>query len=132
MLYGEEHVQRYQETDGVEGHEWNGTVCLILGTTGRKSGEKRESALIYQPWGEAFLIVASNGGGEAPLWFRNLSADPAVQVQVLADRFAATARVATAEEKPAMWAQMITAWPQYDAYQAKAEREIPVVVLERA
>lgn len=135
QLHGAEHVKRYLETDGADGHRWReGTSILLLTTTGRKSGERRTSALIYQPYGEnVYLVVASKGGADQPpLWFRNLQADPNVRVQVGADKFAARARTATPDEKPAMWRTMTEAWPYYDDYQKKTEREIPVVVLERA
>ncbi|QKW40478.1 nitroreductase family deazaflavin-dependent oxidoreductase [Actinomadura sp. NAK00032] len=132
MLYGEEHVRRYQETDGAEGHDWQGTTTLLLTTTGRKTGKERTTPLIYQPDGDAYLIVASKGGAdEPPLWFRNLEADPEVKVQVKGDKFTARARTATPEEKPAMWRKMAAVWPDYDEYQKKTSREIPVVVLER-
>lgn len=133
-LHGAPHVQRYLETDGEDGYHWhNGTTILLLFTKGRKSGQQRSNALIFQPWGDAYLVVASKGGAdEAPAWFHNLEADPEVEVQVKADRFRARARVATAQEKPAMWAEMTKAWPDYDNYQRKTSREIPVVVLERA
>lgn len=132
MLFGKEHVKRYVETDGAEGHEWQGTTVLILTTTGRKSGEQRSTPLIYQRHGDAVLVVASNGGADAPpLWYRNLEADPEVQVQVKGDRFTARARTATAEEKPGMWRTMAAVWPAYNEYQTKTDREIPVVVLER-
>ena len=132
MLFGSEHVERYRETDGAEGHEWQGTVTLLLTTTGRKSGEQRTTPLIYQPHGDAYLIVASKGGAdEPPAWYLNLEARPDVEVQVEGDRFRARARDATPDEKPEMWAKMAAAWPAYDEYQAKTDREIPVVVLER-
>ena len=132
MLFGDEHVKRYQETEGAEGHEWQGTTALILTPTGRKSGQPRESALIYQKFGDDYLIVASKGGAdEPPLWYRNLEAQPEVQVQVKGDKFKARARTATAAEKPAMWEVMTKAWPSYNDYQKKTGREIPVVVLER-
>ncbi|MFF1698878.1 nitroreductase family deazaflavin-dependent oxidoreductase [Streptomyces sp. NPDC058257] len=132
MLFGKEHVKRYVETDGEEGHDWQGTTVLILTTTGRKSGEQRSTPLIYRPHGDAVLVVASNGGADAPpLWFRNLEADPEVQVQVKGDRYTARARVATAEEKPGMWRTMAATWPAYDEYQQKTDRAIPIVVLER-
>lgn len=132
MLFGKEHVKRYVETDGAEGHDWQGTTVLILTTTGRKSGEPRSTPLIYQRHGDDVLVVASNGGADAPpLWFRNLEADPEVQVQVKGDRFTARARTATAEEKPGMWRTMAAVWPAYNEYQTKTDREIPVVVLER-
>ena len=70
-LFGQEHVERYQETDGAEGHAWRGTVTLLLTTTGRKSGFLRTTPLIYQPYGEAYLIVASKGGApQPPEWCR--------------------------------------------------------------
>ena len=132
MLFGDEHVQRYEETDGAEGHEWQGTTALILTTTGRKSGQQRKSALIYQKFGDDYLVVASKGGAdEPPTWYLNLEADPEVQVQVLGDKFTAHARTANGEEKPAMWEVMAKAWPAYNDYQKKTSREIPVVVLER-
>ena len=132
MLFGQEHVDRYRATDGEEGHDWNGTVALILTTKGRKSGEQRDAALIYQPHGEDYLIVASKGGApEHPAWYLNLAADADVEVQVRADRFEAHARDATPEERPEMWKAMTAVWPAYDEYQAKTDREIPIVVLER-
>ncbi|MFA1544210.1 nitroreductase family deazaflavin-dependent oxidoreductase [Actinomadura monticuli] len=132
MLYGKEHVQRYQETDGAEGHDWQGTTTLLLTTTGRKTGKERTTPLIYQPEGDAYLVVASKGGAdEPPLWFLNLEAQPEVKVQVKGDKFTARARTATPAEKPAMWRKMTAVWPDYDEYQKKTSREIPVVVLER-
>jgi deazaflavin-dependent oxidoreductase (nitroreductase family) len=132
MIFGQEHVDRYRATDGEEGHDWNGTQTLLLTTTGRKSGEERTTPLIYGTSGDDVLIVASNGGGDPPAWFLNIEKDPEVAVQIKGDKFKARARTATADEKPAMWTEMTGHWPKYDDYQRVAEREIPVVVLERA
>ena len=132
MLFGQEHVNRYRATDGEEGHDWQGTHTLLLTTTGRKSGEKRTTPLIYDPVGDAYAIVASKGGAdEPPAWYLNLSADPEVEVQVKADRFTANARTASPDEKAEIWPQMVGQWPAYE-YQAATEREIPIVLLERA
>jgi deazaflavin-dependent oxidoreductase (nitroreductase family) len=132
MLFGREHVSRYVETDGREGHDWNGVQTLILTTTGRKSGRKISTPLIYGEHGGDYLVVASKGGADQPpAWYLNLQADPEVEVRVLADKFAARARTATADEKPALWRQMAQIWPDYDNYQRKTERSIPVVILER-
>jgi deazaflavin-dependent oxidoreductase (nitroreductase family) len=131
-LFGQEHVRSYRETGGELGHDWRkGTSILLLTTTGRKSGEERTTPLIYGTSGDAYVVVASNGGGDPPGWFVNLEAQPDVEVQVLDDVFPARARVATPEEKPALWEQMVGEWPDYAAYQRRASREIPVVVLER-
>jgi deazaflavin-dependent oxidoreductase (nitroreductase family) len=132
MLYGKEHTQRYRETDGEEGHDWQGTQTLLLTTIGRKSREPRELPLIYGTHGDDYLIVASKGGAdEPPAWYLNLKVNPEVEVQVKGDRFTARARDATAEEKPEMWKTMTAEWPAYDDYQKKTERPIPIVVLER-
>ncbi|GAB3900244.1 nitroreductase family deazaflavin-dependent oxidoreductase [Microbispora bryophytorum] len=133
MLFGQEHVKRYIETDGEEGHDWEGTTVAILTTKGRKSGQPRSTPLIYQPYGDAYLVVASKGGADKhPLWYVNLQADPEVEFQIKGDRFKARARTATAEERPDMWRTMAATWPAYDEYVTKTDREIPVVVIERA
>jgi deazaflavin-dependent oxidoreductase (nitroreductase family) len=133
MLFGQEHVNRYRDSGGEEGHDWEGTSVLLLTTRGRRSGEQRTTPLIYQPYDDVYLIVASKGGAdEPPAWYRNLSEDPEVEVQVKDDRFPARARTASADEKPDMWKTMTATWPAYDEYQQKTDREIPVVVLERS
>jgi deazaflavin-dependent oxidoreductase (nitroreductase family) len=130
-LFGAEHVNRYRETGGAEGHDWRGTTTLLLTTTGRKSGQKRTTPLIYQRYGDSFLVVASKGGApQPPGWYLNLTEHPRVEVQVRDKVFPARARTATPEEKPDMWRTMTATWPDYDDYQRKTEREIPVVVLE--
>jgi deazaflavin-dependent oxidoreductase (nitroreductase family) len=131
MLFGKEHVEKYRETGGEVGHDWQGTQTLILTTKGRRSGEPRDAPLIYGTEGDAYLVVASKGGADAPpAWYLNLQADPEAEVQVRDERFRVRARDATDEEKPELWRQMVGHWPQYDAYQRKTERPIPVVVLE--
>ena len=134
QLHGPEHVKVYLETDGDVGHEWrNGTSTLILTTKGRKSGEERLNALIYGMAGDNPVIVASKGGNpDHPAWYLNLREDPHVQVQIRGEKFDAVARDATPEERPELWRQMAQEWPAYDDYQKKTDREIPVVILERA
>jgi deazaflavin-dependent oxidoreductase (nitroreductase family) len=133
MLFGQEHVKRYLDTGGAEGHDWQGATVLILTTTGRRTGEPRSTPLIYRKHGDDYAVVASKGGGkEHPAWYMNLAEQPEVTVQVGPDRFDARARTATPEEKPELWALMTESWPAYDEYQQKTSREIPVVVLERS
>ena len=130
-LLGDEHVRRYEETGGAVGHEWNGAHCLVLTTTGHRSGRPRKSALIYGRDGDDVLVIASKGGAdEHPLWYRNVQADPNVTVQILDRTFRARARTATAEEKPRQWKIMTESWPNYDVYIRRTTREIPLVVLE--
>src|SRR3954447_11997189 len=107
QLFGAEHVRRYRETDGEVGHEWRGAPILLLTTTGHRSGEKRTTPLIYQPYGDDYLVVASKGGAPAhPAWYVNLEADPEAEVQIKGERFRARARTATADERSDMWRTM--------------------------
>jgi deazaflavin-dependent oxidoreductase (nitroreductase family) len=132
-LFGREHVERYEQTAGKEGHEWRpGVYTLILTTKGRRSGQPRPTPLIYGTHDGDYLVVASKGGSdEPPAWYRNLGENPEVEVQVEGDRFRARARTADADEKPALWREMAGIWPAYDEYQQRTDRDIPVVVLER-
>jgi deazaflavin-dependent oxidoreductase (nitroreductase family) len=128
-----EHIQKYVETDGEQGHIWNGVPTLLLTTKGRKTGELRRTALIYGKHGSSYLVVASKGGADdAPAWYLNLSANPEVQVQIGPEVFTAQARTATEDEKPELWSKMADIWPAYDEYQTKTQRPIPVVVLDPA
>jgi deazaflavin-dependent oxidoreductase (nitroreductase family) len=127
-----QHIQGYVESDGEKGHRWRGVDTLLLTTRGRKSGKLRRTALIYGRDGDRYLVVASKGGAQKhPEWYLNLAANPEVEVQVGADKFKARARTAGAEEKPELWRVMTSVWPDYDSYQARTKRDIPVVVLER-
>lgn len=129
-LFGDEHIRQYEATDGEVGYLWNDARCLVLTTTGRKSGEPRKFPLIFGRDGDDYLIVASKGGApEHPGWYRNLVANPEAVIQVKADVIPVTARTATAQEKARVWPVMVEEWPAYDEYQAKTERDIPVVIL---
>jgi deazaflavin-dependent oxidoreductase (nitroreductase family) len=132
-LFGEEHVRRYQETDGEEGYIWReGSTILLLTTTGRSSGNESTTPLIFGLDGDNPVIVASKGGAPAhPGWYRNLAKTPEVGVQIKGERFRARARDAQGEERDRLWIMMNGIWPHYDEYQTKTDREIPVVVLER-
>ncbi|CAN5606010.1 nitroreductase family deazaflavin-dependent oxidoreductase [soil metagenome] len=132
-LFGDAHVAAYEESDGEVGYIWNGAPIAVLSTTGESTGKERKHALIYGADGDDVLFVASKGGApEHPQWYDNLVADPQVKVQVLGDRYDGIARTANAEERPRLWELMNVLWPSYDDYQAKTDREIPVVIVERA
>ena len=133
FLFGQEHVRRYQETDGEEGFTWKeGSTILLLTTTGRRTGEQFTTPLIFDSDGDNPVIVASQGGApEHPGWYRNLTKNPHVEVQIKGERFAATARDAEGDERERLWKQLNRMWPHYDEYQARTDRRIPVVVLER-
>jgi deazaflavin-dependent oxidoreductase (nitroreductase family) len=133
-LFGDAHVRRYRETGGDVGHIWKeGSTILLLTTKGRKTGEPTTTPLIYAKDGDRYVIVASQGGApEHPGWYRNLSKDPNVELQVEDDVFPARARTAEGEERERLWRLANDVWRHYDEYQTRTERRIPVVVLERA
>lgn len=130
-LKGEEHVRVYRETNGETGYIWNGVTTLLLTFTGRKSGQKRTIAIIYTQVGDAPVIIASKGGWpEHPQWYLNLLENPDCEVQIKDRVFKARARTAQSPEREAIWAECVKNWPNYDIYQSRTERLIPVVVLD--
>jgi deazaflavin-dependent oxidoreductase (nitroreductase family) len=127
------HIQQYVETGGTEGHVWHGTTILLLTTTGRRSGTQHRTALIYRQVGDDYVIVASKGGApNHPAWYLNLTANPGVRVQVKDEEFAGRARVADGDERARLWPLMVEVWSDYESYQTKTDRQIPVVVIERS
>jgi deazaflavin-dependent oxidoreductase (nitroreductase family) len=129
-LLGEEHVRRYRETDGEVGYIWNGVPTLLLTTTGRKTGVTRTTPVIFGRDGDDYLVVASMGGAPThPQWYLNLTARPAAEIQVRAEHIPVTARTASADEKARLWDVVRAQWPNYDVYQSRTTREIPVIVL---
>ena len=113
-----EHVRRYRESAGTDGHGWRGLdgkqqlPCLLLTTTGRRSGDARSTPLIYGQHGDRFVILASRGGSDRdPQWYGNLVAHPQVRLQVGRDWFAALARTAGPEERSVLWRLMAGIFP---------------------
>jgi deazaflavin-dependent oxidoreductase (nitroreductase family) len=131
-LFGAEHVRVYRETGGARGYHWRGGTILLLNTTGRSSGASRTAALLYRADGDRFVVVASKGGApEAPAWYANMQANAEAEVQVKAETIPVRMTVAEGEERERLWRLMTEVWPDYDTYQAKTDRRIPIVVLER-
>jgi deazaflavin-dependent oxidoreductase (nitroreductase family) len=129
-LLNEEHIRRYRETNGEVGAVWNGAPALLLTANGRKSGEPRTIAIIYGTDGEDFLLVASYGGQpKHPQWYHNLLANPEAEIQVRDKVIPVRARQASEEEKPRLWKIMADIWPNYNVYQTRTERVIPIMVL---
>jgi proline iminopeptidase len=135
-----DHANRYLSSGGADGHMFKVTPpgyaemnvpSLMLTTTGRKSGEKFIFPLFYGEVGKGYVVVASKGGApQHPGWYRNLLANPDVEVQVGTKKLKAKARTATGAERSKLWEQALKFWPPYADYQKKTDREIPVVVLD--
>jgi len=132
-LFGEEHVRVYRETGGERGYHWrNGTTILLLTTKGRRTGEERTTPLIHRVDDGRWVVVASKGGApDDPGWFKNLQADPEATIQVKDEEIPVRMSVAEGEERERLWAAMAEVWPDYESYQQKTDRQIPVVVLSR-
>jgi proline iminopeptidase len=136
-----EHANRYIASGGADGHLYKITQpgrpeltvpSLLLTTAGRKSGERYIFPLFYGDTGDGgYIVVASKGGApQHPGWYRNLVANPQVEVQVGTAKMTARARTAAGEERSRLWQKALEFWPPYADYQKKTEREIPVVVLD--
>ena len=103
---------------------------LLLTTTGRKSGKRRTTPLLYVEDGTRYVVVASVGGApKHPAWYLNLQADPSATLEVQGRTLAVRAETASPEERARLWKALTAMYPTYDAYQAKTTREIPVVTL---
>lgn len=123
-----EHIRRYVETNG---QARPGMSDLLLTTRCRRSGKLRRTALVYERDGDGYILAASNAGADwHPAWYLNLIDSPDVTVQVGARPLAATARTATAEEKPRLWQLMVATMSSYQGYQEATSRDIPAVVIE--
>src|SRR5579859_3767833 len=105
---------------------------ILVTTTGAKTGQPRIIPLMHVPYGDHVLAVASKGGTpQHPEWYHNLVTHPEVTVEVGGEKFEATARMLTGEERARAFAKAVEVFPLYDTYQKKVTREIPVFALER-
>jgi len=127
------HTFLYRRTGGRLGQTIPGVSgkMLLLDHVGAKSGKPRTSPLLYVEDGENLVVIASKGGFPShPAWFHNLRANPDTTVQVGSERRPIHARVAGPDERERLWALAVAAYPGYEDYRARTERQIPLVVLE--
>jgi deazaflavin-dependent oxidoreductase (nitroreductase family) len=135
-----DHVDRYLKSGGKDGHMYTAAFpgrptltvpSLLLVTKGRKSGEKYLFPLFYGETGKSYYIVASKGGApDHPGWYKNILANPEVELQVGTRTMKAKARTVSGAERAKLWEGALKFWPAYAEYQQKTQREIPVVVLD--
>lgn len=135
-----DHANRYISSGGRDGHMYTVTPpgysemtvpSLLLFTRGRRSGETFIFPLFYGKTANSYIVVASKGGApEHPGWYRNLLANPDVEIQVGTTKLKAKARTAVGEERARLWKTALAFWPPYADYQKKTSREIPVIVLD--
>ena len=123
----------YRLTGGLIGGRFGRVRMLLLTTTGRKSGRRRTTPLVYLEDGDHLVVIASNGGHpNHPAWWLNLKADPHATVQVGARRLAVTAEEAEGEERDRLWRAVVDVNRGYEGYQRSTSRRIPVVLLRPA
>jgi deazaflavin-dependent oxidoreductase (nitroreductase family) len=124
-------VDAYESSGGTEGTELAGKPVVVMTMRGRRTGKIRKAAVMRVEHDGAYAAVASKGGDEHnPGWYLNLLESPEVTVQDGPDVYEMRARVVEGDEKAEWWARAVEVWPDYDGYQQKTERPIPVVVLE--
>lgn len=103
-------------------------ICLVT-MTGAKSGRKRVIPLMYVPYEDGVLLVASQGGAPVhPLWYQNLVVHPDIEVEVGGRKMKLHARQANAEEKSKVWPICVEHYPPYEDYQGITSRDIPVFI----
>jgi F420H(2)-dependent quinone reductase len=131
--YVRETVDLYESTDGAEGNTLQGRPIIILTTTGAKTGKVRKTPLMRIEHDGSYAVVASLAGApKNPVWYHNIVAHPEVELQDGATRKKYVAHEASGEEKAQWWARATQTWPDYDTYQTKTDRQIPLFVLSPA
>ena len=130
-LFSRLHVVLFRASGGRIGGRFRKTApVLLLTTTGRKTGKKRTTPLLYAEDAGRFVVVASVGGApKHPAWYLNLRGNPQATIQVGGRQLVVHAETAAPDERARLWAVVTRMYPGYDDYQAKTTREIPVVVL---
>lgn len=124
-------VEEYEGSGGTRGTTMRGIPVIVLTTVGAASGLVRKTPLMRVEHDGAYAIVASKGGAPThPSWYRNVVANPFVELQDGAVRQDMVAREVTGQEKAQWWARPVEAYPPYAEYQTKTDRQIPVFVCE--
>lgn len=127
-------VWAYRLTGGWLGSRfrYGAPVCLVT-MVGRKTGQPRTVPLLYLQRGEELLLVASKGGmSHHPVWYHNMMANPRVEVEIGRQKQTMVVRRATDDEKSRLWPELVKMYPDYDGYQARTTRNIPVLILSPA
>lgn len=131
-LFWDVHLKLYLWSAGRIGHTLRNLPVLILTTKGKKTGLLRPKALMYLPYGDDFVVIASNlGQANHPAWWINLLTEPVATVQVGNLHYTVHAREADGEEREQLWNAIAEKNPDYGQYRTWTSRRIPVVVLEK-
>ncbi|THG33499.1 nitroreductase family deazaflavin-dependent oxidoreductase [Naasia lichenicola] len=129
--WARDQAEKYEATGGAEANTLRGKPVIVLTTVGAQSGKLRKTALMRVEHDGHYAVVASKGGSaENPAWYANIVAEPHVELQDGPVTLDYRARLATGEERDEWWARATAVWPDYDVYQTKTDRQIPLFILE--
>jgi len=133
LLWSAAHIRLYRWSGGRLGATFRGCRVLLLTTTGRRTGSSRTTPVFFVEDGDRFALAGSNGGNARhPGWVLNLRGNPWAKVELEGSTLTVRAREASGGERARLWSMLAAMYPSYDAYQRRTERQIPVIVLERA
>jgi deazaflavin-dependent oxidoreductase (nitroreductase family) len=125
-------IEEFRANDGRVGGPFEGAPMLVLHTTGARSGKERLNPVVYQAVDGGWAIFASKAGAPTnPDWYHNLLAQPLATIEVGTESIEVRARVLGGEERDAVWVRQKQLMPGFADYEAKTDREIPVVLLTR-
>jgi len=125
-------IGEFRAKDGKVTGVFAGAPVLLLTTTGARSGRKHTTPLVYQQDADRIVVFGSKGGAPThPAWYHNLVANPVVTVELPGKTFEAKAATVEGPERERIWSAQKEIMPGFAEYEAKTDRQIPVVVLER-
>lgn len=126
-------IEEFRANGGKVGGQFEGAPLLLLHTTGAKSGQERVSPVMYQDLGDAIAVFASKAGApDNPDWYHNVLANPEVTAEIGEGTRSFRARIAEGDERTRIWEKQKADYPGFAEYEAKTDRQIPVVVLDPA
>jgi deazaflavin-dependent oxidoreductase (nitroreductase family) len=127
------HIDEFRASGGKIGGRFEGRPVLLLTTTGAKTGRPHTAPMMYLAQDGRLFVFASKGGAPTnPDWYWNLVANPTVEVELGTERFEASARPLSGDERDRVYARQTELYPQFGEYERKTERTIPVVELVRS
>jgi deazaflavin-dependent oxidoreductase (nitroreductase family) len=130
--WNEKIIAEFRANEGRVGGNFEGAPLLLLHSTGARTGEERVNPMMYQAVGDSFAVFASKAGADTnPDWFHNLKANPEATIEVGTETLEVTARVLDDEERAPIWEEQKRRYPGFADYEAKTDRVIPVVMLDR-
>ena len=125
-------IAEFRANEGKVGGQFAGAPLLLLHSTGARTGQERVNPMMYQAVGDGWAVFASKGGApDNPDWYHNLRANPDATIEVGTETVEVKARVLEPEEREPIWEEQKARYPGFADYEAKTDRVIPVVLLER-